>query len=207
MSNLDKAVGDVSTARTLFQPRMINGVSFDGSADVVAPTLGVWSPAAYGYIAWAFDIGSAYSSTGLLGGYEWCIGLRVPACTITNIHISIETAGSGLTSGQNLVTLYQGSTLKASSANQSTAFTSTGVLTIPLSSPQVVTAGQVCVGVLSNGTTPPKLHNGLASAIGNTGLSSPNLRNSFAGGGAITAPPSPLGTQTGHGTSFWAAVS
>jgi hypothetical protein len=83
--------------------------------------------------------------------------IYVPALyTTTNVILYVTTGGSTLTSGQNLVGLYDaGGTRRAVTADQSANWTSTGLKTIAWSSSfAFTTPGVYYVAILSNGTTP-----------------------------------------------------
>lgn len=165
-------------------------------------------------IAWAFDpalagaIAAALSPSGSL----YTTRVHVPeATTVTNILMSVSVAGAALTSGQCFAGIYQGGTLLGSTADQATAWASTGIKTMALAGgPVAVAAGDVEIGYFFNGTTGPRFHGGNAAGVlYQVGLTSTESRFGFAGGGGnTTAMPASLGTKSNQNIlSIWAGLS
>ena len=104
------------------------------------------------------------------------------AATLSTVNLFITTAGAGLTSGQNLVALYDASGNQvAVSADQTTAWGSTGLKAAAMTTPYAAAAGGYYVAILANGTTTapsfgvhgnaggsPALNFGLAAAAART---------------------------------------
>lgn len=132
------------------------------------------------------------------------------ATTVTNIVASVQTAGSVLTSAQCFASLYSGTTLIGSTADQSTAWGSTGTKVAALvGGPLAVPAGDVNVTFYFNGTTGPTFASGakLVGTATNQGLATPVLRHFSADTGKTTTPPATLGAQTSLAASIWVALS
>jgi len=165
-----------------------------------------WLPEDYGLLAWSADpalcsTAAVINSPGLLA----LVSIRITEpMTITNVCAAINTAGSGLTSGQNFAALYQNNSLLAATADQSTAWASTGLKTMALTSPQAVTPGMVQVGFYHNGTTGPQF---LQQAGYLFMTSSLGIRSGSVSGGFTTAPPASVSTQAVYSRTYWAAVS
>jgi len=170
---------------------------------------GFFAPSDHGLIAWNFTPYAATSSAlAPTGGTIYAMKIKVPvATTITNVIIGINVQGSTLTTGQNFAALYSGAKalLSATADQTSTWGSTTGPITMALSTPQPVPAGYVYVAFLSNGTTPPTLNRG-AGNINNVGLSSATALYATAGT-SQTSMPSTITTTAYTSASIWAAVS
>lgn len=196
-------------ATKLYTPRNINGIPFDGTANISisSAVTGIWMPTDQGLISWAFDPAAIQSSQLTTAGTVFVVGLKVPATTITNVILLVATAGSGLTAGQCFAGLYQGGTLLAATADQATNWASVGAKTMALTSPQAVTAGTVYVAYFSTGTTQPALFRG-ASTVGSTvGMSAGAGRYGTADTGRTTSLPATLGAISNSSATVWAGVS
>lgn len=173
-----------------------------------------FTPADHGLITWTQDPATCGAGDeALTAGVLYLMKVKVAdrATLVTNVHVTVSTLGSGLTSGQNFAGLYSSSgTLLSGSADQATAFGSAGFKTIPLAAPQTVAVGTYYVGVVANGTTPPRLLRGTSfSASGlNANLSTATARY-LTSGTTQTALPTPvtLGSASTSGVARWAALS
>jgi hypothetical protein len=202
------------SAAKLTTARTINGVPFDGSANISTSNNG-WQAADHGFVAWNYDFANQNGSSQFQGGAAGTLtvmGIKIPAATtISNVVLWVLGAGVSLTSGQCFAGLYQNGTLIGSTADQSTAWQTVGLYTMPLvGGPYSVSAGTVYVGFYCRGTTSPALartSTGLTSAVLNVGLTSNNYRCATANTGLTTALPSTLSAQTAAFTNYWAAVS
>ena len=172
-----------------------------------------WHPVDHGLKTWAYDpmicSTSAAATSGLL--YFQKVHLKQPM-TITNIVMHVGTAGATLTSGQNFAALYRADrTLIAVTADQSTAWTSTGVKTMALSGgPYSLAAGDYYVAHWSVGTTPVGLLRSSPNvgALVNVGFTQPNFRQGTADSGLTTTAPSTFSsTQSSSASAGWAALS
>lgn len=202
--------GNAATATRLAQSRTINGLaSFDGSANVVTHNTG-WMPVDYSWLAWAYDPIAATANQATTGGTLYISSIKVPAATtISNIILAVSTNGTSLTANQNLIALYQGGNLLATSADQSSVWAIPGIKVAAIT-PQSVSAGTIQIAVLTNasGTTPSLAGRTAPGArdILNLGLSGLGLRFATAGTG-LTSMPSTLGTLTASTISLWVAVA
>lgn len=200
--------GNATTATKLATVQTIFGAAFDGSAAVAAGNFG-YMPPKHGFKAWSYDPVSAAASTAVVGGTLYVTSIPVPvADTISSITVFVTGNGSTLTTGQNLVALFQNGALLAVGADQSSAWASPGAKTVAIT-PQSVAAGDIQVVVLANGTTPPSFATKSAPLnrdLLNIGLSGTELRHSTADTGR-TSMPTNLGTQASSTVAIWAAVS
>lgn len=194
-----------------------NGVL--GWVCVTAGTPGVWTafgerqslwggPAGNSLLGAAFDplfanTGAGTTTAGVLLLTRVLLERGGP---ITSVDYVLTGAGSGLTSGQNLIGVYSAAGAKlGESADQTTAFGSTGQKNAPLVTP---TAGQdhgtyVYVAFLWNGSGSPQLR-GLASAASfvNVGLVAASSRFATAGT-SLTALPDTLPSLTASVQAPW----
>ncbi len=176
---------------------------------------GEWTPADLGYFAWSFDPSSVSSGFALTPAgtvYLVAVNLRRPKL-VTNVIVGITTAGVTLTANQCLAGLYNPSgTLVGTTANQATAWQSTGVKVMPLTGgPFTLPAGVSYVAFFYNGTTAPQFGRSSAlNAIYNAGFAGSNA-NRFeidsTNTGRTTTLPATRGTFGGTSVAIWAAVS
>lgn len=118
----------------------------------------IWQPSDSGLLAAPFDPASCSANGSQpASGRLYLIAIPVrSSITISKVTVVIGVAGSGLTSGQCFLGLYSSTgTLLASTADQSTAFTSTGNISATLTTPYAAAAGTYYIGLLVNGTTSP----------------------------------------------------
>jgi hypothetical protein len=170
-----------------------------------------WTPADYGWLTWHCDVAlvrgaSAIATSGLLH----LTRLHLPvSATVTNIVVGVGTAGNTLTSGQCFAALFTSAgALLSQTADQATAWASTGLKTMALAVAQSCAAGDYYVGVWANGTTGPALNfTGPVNASINGSFAAPNLRFASADTGLTTTAPNPFGVQTALSTAWWAALS
>jgi hypothetical protein len=117
----------------------------------------------HGYLAWTSDPAlSTVSAIPTTAGTMYTARLFTPvAITVTNVAMSVATGGGTLTASNNRVALYDsaGNLYSGSiSADQTTAWGSSGIKVMALGAPQSVPAGYFDVGLWWNGTTGPTLH-------------------------------------------------
>lgn len=169
----------------------------------------VWSATDQGYISWAFDPALSYNGNAPSAGIVYVTAVPVRrACTITNVVNCVGVAGSGLTSGQNFAALYNSAgTLLSQTADQTTAWASTGIKTMALGAPQNVAAGIYYVAVWSNGTTPPKFLETITTPYGGALINGSPVRFGTANASVTTTAPSSLSGPTAGAIGFWAALS
>jgi len=191
-----------------------NGGTGATAAQPARSSLGVSSlqPADIGLIAWAYDPTAAGGgSNSQTSGTVTAVRVLVPATTITNIVLGINSAGVSLTSGQNFAGLYNaaGTTLLSATADQATAWQS-GFTTIvaPLTTPQAVSAGYVWVAWYVNntaGSNPKWQWCGSANFL-NLGQTGVNARFCTGGTGRTTSLPASLAfSATADG--YWCGLS
>lgn len=170
-----------------------------------------WQPYDHGFVSWSFDPIAAQQNTIIpTAGQVNVIKMHVPvATTITNVILSVSTAGSGLTASQCFAALYSGAgSLLSATADQSGVWNSTGVKVMALSVAQSVAAGDYYLAFYANGTTLPILRSGSAAAsISNANLTTANARFGTADTGKTTAMPGTLAAMAGIAVSWWGALS
>lgn len=108
--------------------------------------------------------------------------------TITNLYLSVQAAGSGLTAGQNFVGMYDANGTRVGvSADQTAAWGTTGSKTAALTMTGPLEPGVYYLAFLSNGTTVPHI-NGGDNALQNIGpLAAPFRFGSLAGQTSLPA--------------------
>ncbi len=172
-----------------------------------------FTPADHGLVAWTHDPATLRSaSNATTSGLVYLAKVKVVnrSTLVSNVILGIEAAGVTLTAGQNFVGLYNSSgTLLAVSADQSGNWTSAGLKTIPLTSPQTLAVGNYYVAFLSNGTTPPQIAMGAGGATSvNAGLTTGTARFLTGPAAQTTLPASiTLGAQTPTSGARWFALS
>lgn len=174
------------------------------------------SPAAHGLIEWNYDPIATSSGSGQVATSQTLYLMKlipVMGGTVNNIVVSVGTAGATLTSGQNLAGVYDSTgALIATTADQSTAWGTTGVKTMALTTSVKLKTGQTYfVALLSNGTTPASFVRGSA-----TGVATPNALLSAASyrfctnGTGLTALPASLTLSSNSASgaqTYWVALS
>jgi hypothetical protein len=132
-----------------------------------------WALSDFGLLGWSNNP-TLFSTTAqpTSGGIRMS-RIKLPrAATISQIMMVVNTAGATLTSGQCLAGLYDTSFNRlAVTDNQSTAWTSTGVKTMNLTSSVALAAGEYYGAVLAVGTTTPSFYSAgtaTSNAIGRT---------------------------------------
>jgi hypothetical protein len=227
------AAGDLPAATT----SAVGGVQFDGTATDIT-FLGVqaagasgkavdaghvhpayeWMPSDQGLIAWNYDpsgAGTTWVPTSTTNGYLFLTAMILrQSATLTNIVYGLSGAQtSGLTSGENLIGLYNSSgTLLTQTADQTTIWSTTAdqkVNTVPWATQQTnLAAGKYYVGFLYNGVVTGAALNFKASGAGttaNAGQTGANMRYGVITGTATSLPgsitlssmatPSPFNSQ------------
>jgi hypothetical protein len=169
-------------------------------------------PSIQGLLAWSYDSEIAGSTNLLTSGTVYLTKMVLPEpITVTNVHLTVETAGSTLTAGQNLLGLYSSSGARLGvSADMTAAFGSsgfkTGVLTAPVS---ITTAGVYYAAVLSVGTTPITVASspGLQATF-NANVTGATLRHAIAATAQTSLPnPITMSSNTSTGVSPWMALT
>jgi hypothetical protein len=170
-------------------------------------------PTDHALMGWTFDPAAVQGGTLVAtAGRLELARVRASGSLITNILLTVTTAGATLTAGRNLAALFtDAGALLATSADQSTAWQSTGLVTCVLGTPQAVTPGAYYrVGFFATGSTLPTFARGsvaVSAAALNPGMAAPTLRYSTADTGLTTAMPATAGAQTAAATAWWAGLS
>ena len=147
----------------------------------------------------------------LVSGRMHAYTIHIPAAlNVSNIILSSTQNSATFTAGQNLVGLYQGNALIASSADLTATWQGAGAiqLSCPLvGAPVSVSAGLVTVALLANFSAGNFTVGAWSPALTfmNTGLSAPNLRNMIQTG--LTSLPANLNSTTGTVTVPFAVLS
>lgn len=186
----------------------VTAKTFTDIEDVIQ---GLVEPGDHGLITWNMDPLICQGTSTPLGANGTCYVQRVridKRVTVTNIVAWVLTAGATLTTGQNFAALYDGNkNLVASTADQTTAWASTGAKVMALSGgPYTLDPGYYYIVFMSNGTTRPAFIRATANAQ-NVNVSGNSLRFSSANTGITTAMPATLGTLTATANPYWAALS
>jgi hypothetical protein len=169
-------------------------------------------PSDHNLLGWTYDpICLAGSNVALAtAGKLYLFKIKiVEAMSITNIIADCVAAGTSLTSGQCFVALYQDGSLIGQSADQSTAWASTGIKTMALAGgPFAVSAGYVYAAFWFNGTTGPAFYrsSGLTE-MHNVGLTAANSRFASSDSSVTTTAPASLGTKTAINIAVWVGLS
>ena len=170
----------------------------------------------HGYLTWSLDPTrcTVYSSAATTHGQISLTKVKIVnrATVVTNIIAALGAAGTGLTSGQNFAGIYDASgTRLAVTADQTTAWGSSGVKTMALTAPVTLAVGTYYIALLSNGSG-----GGLqfaADGIGLTGTTNAGLTTATSRaltiGTGLTALSSSLTLSSGamYGYTRFVALS
>ena len=200
-----------TTARTVVVgdqiAMVISAKVFSDIEDVIN---GVVEPGDHSFLSWNFDpIINGSTSTPLgANGTLYVQRIRIDKrVSVTNLHCWILTAGVTLTASQNGMAIYDASkNLIGQTADQSTAWTSTGFKTAALTGgPFVLQPGLYYVVFMSNGTTRPApirctgtAHNANIAAASSRWATADTARTTF---------PATLGAFTAAANPYWVAIS
>jgi len=182
--------------------------------DAIQNSIG-FAPVDLGFLTWSFDPGNTIvGQSALTSGTVHMFRMDIrKQTTISNIVIGIQTVGSGLTVGQCLAGIYDSTgTLLRSTGDQSIAWTSLGVITMPLTAALPLNPGTYHVALLSNGGTPPSLARGAgATTVGpilNAGTTVSTARWGNGPTGQTSLPASVnMATRTYGPTAWWGALN
>lgn len=169
-------------------------------------------PGQAGMLGWTYDPATAVGSSAAVPTSGTLYGARLwlpVAASVTNIIMQVGAIGATLTTGQSFAALYNAAgTLIGVTADQSTAWTTTGSKTMPLvGGPFSLAAGYYDVCFWSVGTTPPKFVCSASGSFVNMGLSGSASRFFTAQTGLTTSAPTPRGTKAASTISICAGVS
>lgn len=168
----------------------------------------------HGLITWTSDPAACRSTDdSTTAGVVYLCKVKIVnrSTIVTNVLAGVTTAGATLTSGQCLAGLYDSTgTRLAITADQSTAWTTTGLKTMALTAPQTLAVGNYYVALLANGTTPPRFMTGAGGSAStlNAGLATSAARFLTSGTGQTALPASiTLGSASTNSGARWAALS
>lgn len=195
------------------------------NAQGVAGSVGSWSDSGHihprydfnasdiGFLAWTYDPVIMTTNANPSSGVAQVVKIHLPVMsTITNILLRVVTGGSSLTTNDSIAALYNSSkSLLSTTADQSSSWTSGGLKTMALTTPQTNAAAgdyYIVFWSVSTGAT-PAFGSNLASATINGALSAANSRFATANTGLTNGASAPgtLGTFTALAVSYWAALS
>jgi hypothetical protein len=205
-------VSDVVVDRNTLPPALVN-ITGASAASVTRGRRSFVRPSDHGLLAWTYPPDEVTGSSGsLLGtaGTVYLLPVEIDfAGPATNVLMYVTTQGSGLTSGQCFAALFQGGVLIGTTADQATAWGTTGMKTMALASgPFNVSAGPAYVAAFWNGSTAPQFaRTGNLSGLINVGIGATASRYGSANTGRTTSMPGTLGTIAAASNAFWAGVS
>jgi hypothetical protein len=180
------------------------GADGSGGTGTATRDQGVPHADSYGWKAMCYD--PVGISTGTIIGTT-AVGTRIwlaAGTLITNIIVSLATAGATLTAGQNGAAIYSPTgALLGRTTDQSTAWTTASGRTMALVTPFTTSVdGYYDIVMWSNGTTKPTPHRSINLPVYNN-----NVTRAFTVTNITTTPPGTLGTKTQSSTMYWFAVS
>ena len=176
------------------------------------------TPSRHGYVEWNYppDLAGTAAGVAMVAGTVYGMRVDVQAGQIiSNIVVSIGTAGSGLTAGQCIASVIDGTTGTelARTGDLSTLLTGTGPTPLPLTASFTPTAAQkIAVMLLANGSGMPLLVRSSSTGVStpNGGLNATSPRRYFTAGTGQTSMPSSFtmsSTVTTGAFTFWVGLS
>jgi len=171
---------------------------------------GDFTPADHGMVAWSYDP-AVIASNALIpaGGTLNVVKLKLTGPTlITAVLMICSNPGATLTAGQNFAMVFDETGAQIGvTADQATAWQSTGNKDMPLTAPVTARGPFVTVGLYAVGSTLPGFRMSIASsAVGNVNLATASSRFGTANTGLTTTPPATLGTITAPGLPWWVGL-
>ena len=162
----------------------------------------------FGFAAWAYDPAPAGTNSVFTGGVIQLVRVPIRASrSITNIVLSIGTAGATLTAGSCWAGLYDSSGNRlGQTADQATAWTSTGTKTMAITGgPLTLAEGLYWIAFVATGTTIPAFlrASGVGGASINAGLSAANTRFGTYGTSQTTLPSTITPGSIGQSNNAW----
>lgn len=182
------------------------------------PIQGQVGPGDQALDGWSFDPATNVATSVLPTATITFIKIPVRASatspvSISNVGITVTTAGVTLTVGQNFAGIYSSTgTLLATSADQAVNWQSTGFKDMAMTAPAAITTDtDVYVALLCRGTTGPTLARGANVAVGpemlNWNQTAATARYSTLATAATTLPASiTLASRTLIATAWWAGI-
>ena len=162
----------------------------------------------FGFAAWAYDPAPAGTNSVFTGGVIQLVRVPIRASrSITNIVLSIGTAGATLTAGSCWAGIYDSSGNRlGQTADQATAWTSTGTKTMAITGgPLTLAEGLYWIAFVATGTTIPAFlrASGVGGASINVGLSAANTRFGTYGTSQTTLPSTITPGSIGQSNNAW----
>jgi hypothetical protein len=191
------------------------GPSTGGMVDVYNPYVAD-NPLRHSFVEWNYDPALVSSGSGTAGTATGTLYLMKISSqsggTVSNVLVTVGTAGSGLTTGQNLAAIYNDAgTLIAQTGDQTVAWASAGLITMALQASTTFQAGRdYFIGILTNGTTPPLFvatNAGGGVTTPNANLGTTKRRFSTHSTTSLTALPATITMVSTSAKTYWAAVS
>lgn len=177
--------------------------------DVINQALGMQQPRSHGAIAWTGDPASVSTGQAGTAGTVYLARVDVPrTVTATKLYWGINTAGSGVTAGQNFVGLYNTAGTRLANVGIDARITTTGLFTETISA--ALTPGVYWVAWVINATGMPQIYRH-ASFLTATLLTFNQGTTNFrwaTNATTQTSLPSPLtvGSNTASMFSYFAAI-
>jgi hypothetical protein len=170
----------------------------------------------HGYLSWSIrpTLCTVASSSAVAHGVVILTKVKIVnrATVVTNVIASLSNGIADLTTGQNFAGLYNSSgTLLAATADQTTAWATSGVKTMALTSPQTLAVGTYYVALLTNGSSTQvpfiSAGGGFAGTV-NAGLTTGTAQSLTSGTSQTSLPSSiTLGSGTTNGYTRFVALS
>ncbi|MFD8771460.1 glycosyl hydrolase family 28-related protein [Streptomyces sp. NPDC059916] len=170
-------------------------------------------PDDHGFLTWTADpavISGAAASVSAGAVYLQKVRIANRATIVTNVVAYVSNAGVTLTAAQNFAGIYDASGARlAVTADQASAWTTTGTKTMALTAPVTLAVGTYYVALLANGTTPPQFSSaGGNTGIANVGLSNATARSTVTATGNTTLPATvTMASTTPNAATRWTALS
>jgi len=189
------------------------GGTITGNLAVTGHALGYDTPAAHGIAAWPYPPAQAVNTTELTNGVLYLTRVNIAAdVTVTKLYWWVGNTGSGPTSGQNQVGLYDSSGALLASTTVDAAISSAGLKPTTITGQPLTAGAFYWVGLLFNASVPPSLTRGSGwtgvDAAANVGQTAATYQFAKNGTGR-TALPSSITPASNTGTDFagpWVAV-
>ena len=189
------------------------GGTISGNLQVSGNALGQNFPAAHGVAAWCYDPALAVNSTQLTAGTLYLVRVNIAAnVSVTKLYWWVANTGSGATTNQNLVGLYDSAGTLLASANVDTSFSSATLKTTTITSTALTAGSFYWVALLFNASVTPTLTRGSGwtgvDTAANLGLAAAAYRFAKNGTGR-TSLPSTITPSSNTGSDIagpWVAV-
>lgn len=169
------------------------------------------TPLEQGYIGWNYDPISAANNTQPSSGVPVLVKVKTAVSgTLSNIHLNVNTQGSGFTAGSSFAAIYDMSGVQLGvTPDIATQLSSTGAKTLALNAAVPVTGNTFYyVYLIINASVMPALNRAANIGAINHNTSPGTYRFATLGSGATSAPANiNLGASAALSTSYWVALS